>query len=54
MWIGDISARYMGARPVFSPEFIPIRNRPTIIISYELQDFDKPKDIIFANLVRIC
>ena len=42
-WTGDISARYMGARPVLSPEFMPIRNLPTIIISYELKDFEKPK-----------
>ena len=39
---GEISARYMGASPAFSPEFIPMKNLPIIIISKEPAAFAEP------------
>lgn len=39
---GDISARYMGAKPAFNPELIPMKNRPMMIISKEPAAFEAP------------
>lgn len=39
---GDISARYIGAKPAFNPELIPMKNRPMIIISKEPAAFEAP------------
>lgn len=41
-FIGEISARYIGARPALSPELIPIRNRPMMINSYDEYIFETP------------
>lgn len=37
--IGDISAKYIGAKPALRPELIPIRNLPSMTSSYEVADF---------------
>lgn len=42
-FIGEISARYIGANPAFSPQLMPMINRPTIIISYDSYIFETPK-----------
>ena len=39
---GDISAKYMGAKPALRPELMPMKKRPKIIISYDPADFAKP------------
>lgn len=41
---GEISARYMGARPAFNPELIPMKNRPMMIISKDPAAFEAPAE----------
>lgn len=37
--MGDISAKYIGAKPAFRPELMPIKNRPRMTSSYDDADF---------------
>lgn len=48
---GDISARYIGAKPAFKPELIPIKNLPKIISSYEPEFFEIPRKKNHVSLV---
>lgn len=53
-FIGEISAKYIGANPAFSPQLIPMTNRPAIIISYDPYIFETPvkKCLIITGRIK--